>query len=142
VLKLSKPLEAFRTVKIELLDGVKTFDGAPLKPWSVTFSVGGNLKPIRVESSDLRAQAGNAVTCFASADRRLDRIITRRERCQHGFGDNPSKLRGRFRPFSDDDRHLIRLPEPVEHPCGRHPLKALVGSRRGFDRCAGIAGPP
>ena len=42
VLKLSKPLEAFRTVKIELLDGVKTFDGAPLKPWSVTFSVGGN----------------------------------------------------------------------------------------------------
>ena len=42
VLKLSKPLEAFRTVKIELLDGVKTFDGAPIKPWSVTFSVGGN----------------------------------------------------------------------------------------------------
>ena len=28
--------------KIELLDGVKTFDGAPIKPWSVTFSVGGN----------------------------------------------------------------------------------------------------
>jgi hypothetical protein len=42
VLKLSKPLEAFRTVKIELLDGVKTFDGAPIKPWSVTFSVGAN----------------------------------------------------------------------------------------------------
>jgi hypothetical protein len=42
VLKLSKPLEAFRTVKIELLDGVKTFDGAPIKPWTVTFSVGGN----------------------------------------------------------------------------------------------------
>jgi hypothetical protein len=41
-LKLSKPLEAFRTVKIELLEGVKTFDGAPIKPWSVTFSVGGN----------------------------------------------------------------------------------------------------
>jgi hypothetical protein len=29
-------------VKIELLDGVKTFDGAPIKPWTVTFSVGGN----------------------------------------------------------------------------------------------------
>ena len=42
VLKLSKPLEAFRTVKIELLDGVKTFDGAPVKPWSVTFSLGAN----------------------------------------------------------------------------------------------------
>jgi hypothetical protein len=42
LLKLSRPLEAFRTVKIELLDGVKTFDGAPIKPWSVTFSVGAN----------------------------------------------------------------------------------------------------
>lgn len=42
VLRLSKPLEAFRTVKLELLDGVKTFDGAPIKPWSVTFSVGSN----------------------------------------------------------------------------------------------------
>jgi hypothetical protein len=42
VLRLSKPLEAFRTVKLELLDGVKTFDGAPIKPWSITFSVGSN----------------------------------------------------------------------------------------------------
>lgn len=41
-LKLTKPLEPFRTVKIELLDGVKTFDGAPIKPWSVTFSIGAN----------------------------------------------------------------------------------------------------
>jgi hypothetical protein len=36
-----KPLEAFRTVKIELLDGLKGFDGASIKPWTVTFSVGG-----------------------------------------------------------------------------------------------------
>jgi len=42
VLKLSKPLEPFRTVKLELLDGVKTFDGAAIKPWSMTFSVGAN----------------------------------------------------------------------------------------------------
>ena len=42
VLRLSKPLEPFRTVKLELLDGVKTFDGAPIKPWTVTFSVGAN----------------------------------------------------------------------------------------------------
>lgn len=42
VLRLSKPLEAFRTVKLELAEGVKTFDGAPVKPWSVTFSVGAN----------------------------------------------------------------------------------------------------
>lgn len=42
VLRLGKPLEAFRTVKLELVDGVKTFDGAPVTPWSVTFSVGAN----------------------------------------------------------------------------------------------------
>jgi hypothetical protein len=36
-----KPLEPFRTVRIELLDGIKGFDGAPIKPWTVTFSVGG-----------------------------------------------------------------------------------------------------
>jgi hypothetical protein len=42
VMRLSKPLEPFRTVKVELVDGVKTFDGGPIKPWSVTFSVGAN----------------------------------------------------------------------------------------------------
>ena len=42
LLRMSKPLEAFRTIKLELADGVKTFDGAPIKPWSVTFSVGSN----------------------------------------------------------------------------------------------------
>ncbi len=36
-----KPLEAFRTVRVELLEGLKGFDGAPIKPWTVTFSVGG-----------------------------------------------------------------------------------------------------
>ena len=42
VLRMSKPFEAFRTIKLELLEGVKTFDGAAIKPWSVTFSVGSN----------------------------------------------------------------------------------------------------
>jgi hypothetical protein len=36
-----KPLQAFRTVKVELLEGLKGFDGAPFKPWTVTFSIGG-----------------------------------------------------------------------------------------------------
>jgi hypothetical protein len=40
-LTFPKPLEAFRTVKVELLDGIKGFDGAPFKTWTVTFSVGG-----------------------------------------------------------------------------------------------------
>ena len=35
------PFEAYRTVKVELLDGIRGFDDGPFKPWSVTFSVGG-----------------------------------------------------------------------------------------------------
>jgi hypothetical protein len=37
----AKPLQAFRTIKVELLEGIKGFDGAAVKPWTVTFSVGG-----------------------------------------------------------------------------------------------------
>jgi hypothetical protein len=40
-LKFAKPLERFRTVKVQLLEGIKAFDGAPVTPWSLTFSVGG-----------------------------------------------------------------------------------------------------
>jgi hypothetical protein len=35
------PLQRFRTVKVELLDGIVGTDGAPLRPWTLTFSVGG-----------------------------------------------------------------------------------------------------
>jgi hypothetical protein len=41
VLKMAQPFDAFRTVKIEILDGMKAFDGGPVTPWSLTFSVGG-----------------------------------------------------------------------------------------------------
>lgn len=41
-IKFTKPFERFGTVKVELLEGIKMFDGAPLTPWAVTFSVGGN----------------------------------------------------------------------------------------------------
>jgi hypothetical protein len=40
-IKFAKPLEPFRTVKIEILEGVTAFDGAPLAPWTLTFTVGG-----------------------------------------------------------------------------------------------------
>jgi hypothetical protein len=40
-IRFAQPLEALRTVKIEILDGVTAFDGAPLAPWSLTFTVGG-----------------------------------------------------------------------------------------------------
>lgn len=41
VLKMTQPFEAFRTVKVEILDGIKAFDGAPVTAWTMTFSVGG-----------------------------------------------------------------------------------------------------
>jgi hypothetical protein len=34
------PLERFRTVKIELTEGVTATDGAPLAPYALTFSIG------------------------------------------------------------------------------------------------------
>jgi hypothetical protein len=34
------PLEPYRTVTVELLDGALAFDGAPVKPWTVTFTTG------------------------------------------------------------------------------------------------------
>ena len=41
-IRFAQPLERFGTVKVELLEGIKMFDGAPLTPWALTFSVGGN----------------------------------------------------------------------------------------------------
>ena len=39
-LKFAKPLERFRTVKVNILDGVKGTDGQALKPWTVSFTTG------------------------------------------------------------------------------------------------------
>jgi hypothetical protein len=39
-LQFAAPLEPFRTVKVELLDGLQAFDGGPLAPWMMTFTVG------------------------------------------------------------------------------------------------------
>jgi hypothetical protein len=41
-LKLTKPLERFRTLNVDLLEGIAGTDGQPLKPWTLTFSVGGS----------------------------------------------------------------------------------------------------
>lgn len=41
VIRFAQPLEPFRTVVVRLLDGIVAFDGGPLKPWSLSFSVGG-----------------------------------------------------------------------------------------------------
>jgi hypothetical protein len=40
--RFAKPLERFRTVTVELLDGIIGTDGQALKPWTLTFSVGGS----------------------------------------------------------------------------------------------------
>ena len=36
-----QPPDRFRTVQVELLEGLRTFDGAPVSPWTLTFSAGG-----------------------------------------------------------------------------------------------------
>ena len=41
-IRFTKPLERFRTVKIELLEGILGTDGQPLKPWTLTFETGGS----------------------------------------------------------------------------------------------------
>lgn len=40
-LTFTRPPERFRTLRVELLEGIKAFDGAPVTPWTLTFSLGG-----------------------------------------------------------------------------------------------------
>jgi hypothetical protein len=40
-ISFAEPLERLSTVRVEILEGVKGFDGAPVTPWTVTFSIGG-----------------------------------------------------------------------------------------------------
>ena len=40
-IKFTKPLERFRTLKIDLLEGIAGTDGQPLKHWTLTFMLGG-----------------------------------------------------------------------------------------------------
>jgi hypothetical protein len=39
-IRLTKPLAPYRTVRVELLEGVKGTDGQALKPWGLTFTTG------------------------------------------------------------------------------------------------------
>ena len=41
-IKFARPLERFRTLKIDLLEGILGTDGQPLKPWTLTFMLGGS----------------------------------------------------------------------------------------------------
>ena len=40
-IRFTEPLERFRTVEVELLDGITATDGAVLPPWTLTFALGG-----------------------------------------------------------------------------------------------------
>ena len=40
-IRFSAPLERFRTLKLDLLEGIAGVDGQPLKPWTLTFALGG-----------------------------------------------------------------------------------------------------
>ena len=39
--KFTKPLERFRVLKVDLLEGIMGTDGQPLKPWTLSFALGG-----------------------------------------------------------------------------------------------------
>ena len=41
-IRFAKPLERFRTMKVDLLDGILGTDGQPLKAWTLTFMLGGS----------------------------------------------------------------------------------------------------
>jgi hypothetical protein len=41
-IRFTKPLDRFRTVKVDLLEGILGTDGQPLKPWTLNFTVGGS----------------------------------------------------------------------------------------------------
>jgi hypothetical protein len=41
-IRFGAPFQPFRTVRIELIEGVRLFDGAPVLPWTLTFTVGGS----------------------------------------------------------------------------------------------------
>jgi hypothetical protein len=40
VIRFEKPLEPYRTVRVELLEGITGVDGQPLAPWTLTFTTG------------------------------------------------------------------------------------------------------
>jgi hypothetical protein len=39
-LDMAEPLEPFRTIRVEVLDGVRAFDGGSIEPWTLTFTTG------------------------------------------------------------------------------------------------------
>lgn len=39
-IRFASPLQPFRTVKVEVLEGLAAFDGGPVVPWTVTFTLG------------------------------------------------------------------------------------------------------
>jgi hypothetical protein len=41
-IRFTRPPGTFRTVRVELVEGIRTFDGAPVRPWALTFTVGAN----------------------------------------------------------------------------------------------------
>jgi hypothetical protein len=40
-IRFTKPVERFRMLTFETLEGLRTFDGAPVTPWKLTFTAGG-----------------------------------------------------------------------------------------------------
>ena len=53
--RFTKPLDSYRTVKVELLEGIVGADGQPLKPWTLTFTTGskGDLASVNVATPEV-----------------------------------------------------------------------------------------
>jgi hypothetical protein len=58
-IKFAAPLERFRTVKVELLEGIKGTDGQPLKPWTLTFTTGAQSAGFGLSALDFGACHGS-----------------------------------------------------------------------------------
>lgn len=39
----TQPIDRFRPVQVELMEGLRAFDGTPVSPWTLTFTTGGQL---------------------------------------------------------------------------------------------------
>ena len=48
-ISFAEPLERFQQVRVEVLEGITALDGQMVKPWTLTFTTGGNVKTMNDE---------------------------------------------------------------------------------------------
>ena len=48
-IRFAEPLERFQQVRVDVLEGITALDGQMVKPWTLTFTTGGNMKRLNDE---------------------------------------------------------------------------------------------